>query len=447
MPVEDKVQTLRSLVSLLSNAVEVISREWEIKDQNPEHRPFLPSADLHHARQTIVGACGMLMSLVQEPHHRLMETALQYYSSRALHVAVEARLADILAEADPELGMDSKTISVRTGIPQHNLAQVLRPLCSMYIFKEIKPGYFANNETSGQMVNDEPFRSWLLVHGLTIYTASTKLPAVLFDTGKIQGRSSTRTAFQEALGTDLSFWEYLEQDTQPSDGTKKARREVDTFTLAMVGGGRVHSTPLYADYPWESLGDGTLVDVGAGVGGMSLDLAKQFPRLRFVLQDRPSVISGAEAVWKRELPHMISTNRVQFMAHDFFADQPVKGASVYLMRYIMHDWPDEQCITILSKLRDIMGPHSRILAVDQILHPTVGSAYLNPAPAPLPPNYGHVQLLSHMRDLNMLALFNGMERTPEDFASLAERAGLKMVKIWECRSTMGIAEMRRNDAP
>lgn len=42
------------------------------------------------------------------------------------------------------------------------------------------------------------------------------------------------------------------------------------------------------------------------------------------------------------------------------------------MHKIMHDWPDRECIQILSHLRDAMSPESRIFINDVIL-PDQGS--------------------------------------------------------------------------
>lgn len=68
---------------------------------------------------------------------------------------------------------------------------------------------------------------------------------------------------------------------------------------------------------------------------MSLGLAKRFPQLRFVLQDLPSMICQAGTVWSRELPEAIETGRTKLMNHDIFTPQPIKGAEVYWMRYIL----------------------------------------------------------------------------------------------------------------
>ncbi|KZT74220.1 S-adenosyl-L-methionine-dependent methyltransferase [Daedalea quercina L-15889] len=133
---------------------------------------------------------------------------------------------------------------------------------------------------------------------------------------------------------------------------------------------------------------------------------------------------------------------MELLAHDFFTEQPVKGAAVYFLRYILHDWPDDARVGILSRLRDAMGADSRILVADAIIHPPLGSKHLRSAPAPLPANYGLANAYSGMLDMAMLALFNGCERTPEQLDTVADRAGLRIEKIWECRGPIGITEFR-----
>lgn len=50
-------------------------------------------------------------------------------------------------------------------------------------------------------------------------------------------------------------------------------------------------------YTWENIPEGSLVvDVGGGVGTQSLTLAIHQPHLRFVIQDRESVVGDAVEV-------------------------------------------------------------------------------------------------------------------------------------------------------
>lgn len=78
---------------------------------------------------------------------------------------------------------------------------------------------------------------------------------------------------------------------------------------------------------------------------------------------------------------------------------------------------------------------------DQVMNTVSGCPELTPAPAPLLANWGYYMRYSHQRDLAMMAIINGIERKPEEFRALAERAGLRLRKIWDCRSQVGLVEM------
>lgn len=87
-----------------------------------------------------------------------------------------------------------------------------------------------------------------------------------------------------------------------------------------------------------------------------------------------------------------------------------------------------------------MGPNSRLLVADITLTETLGDPYVKAAPKPLLANYGIHGHHGFSLDIAMMSLMNGKERTPSEFRSLFELAGLKMVKVWDCRSILGIIE-------
>ena len=60
-------------------------------------------------------------------------------------------------------------------------------------------------------------------------------------------------------------------------------------------------------------------------------------------------------------------NRVEFMRHDFFKPQPVKGADAYFLRFILHDWPDRECVEILRNLVPALKDGAKILISDLVL--------------------------------------------------------------------------------
>lgn len=118
-----------------------------------------------------------------------------------------------------------------------------------------------------------------------------------------------------------------------------------------------------------------MVDVGGGLGHDLLAFVEKYqnPDLRFELQELPSIIQQAKkeiSDSQRELDPRISMS-----VHDFFSEQPVQGAAIYFMHKIMHDWPDADCVRILSRLRDAMAVDSSIF-VNEVIVPAKGASLL-----------------------------------------------------------------------
>ena len=56
------------------------------------------------------------------------------------------------------------------------------------------------------------------------------------------------------------------------------------------------------------------------------------------------------------------------IGHDFLSPQPIKDASFFLLKAIMHDWSDERASIILAHLRDAVSPRkTRLLVIDRIV--------------------------------------------------------------------------------
>ncbi|KAK0669813.1 putative methyltransferase [Cercophora samala] len=477
-------QTLLQLSSLIQKTINsyISHRQSTIVSSTTEDGLGIPSRPLFDAQRTLLAAAGKLTELISSPQTRLIEVANQYFEARALHVVADKRVPDILAKH--ENGVPIKKLSDEVGIEARKLSRLLRCLCSIHIFNEVQEDVFANNDISRALVGNEPLRAYIMLFGLDLYTASDHLPRYLSDPEKGPSYAVEVTPWQDAVNTDKPRWDWLEEKAKAGDlqalcenGTNGAnssypgsfgntlqeglasvaasgktngeaanalvaRPEHAIFGLAMLGGGRVYGKAHLFDFPWGELGDATVVDVGGGVGSFSMELSRLYPNLNFVVQDRAPVLQQAETeVWPKEHPKALQSGKVKFWPHNMFEPNPVKGADVYWLRYIMHDWSDDYCVQILSAIKPAMGPHSRILICDQVMNTTFGSAEIEPAPAPLPANWGYYTRYSHQRDLAMLSIINGIERKPAEFKDIIERAGLKLRKIWDCRSQVGLVEV------
>ena len=90
---------------------------------------------------------------------------------------------------------------------------------------------------------------------------------------------------------------------------------------------------IYIEYPWADLSPQTTVcDVGGGVGGVSMQLARCHPNLNFVVQDLPENVERARnEVWPKLFPEALQQGRVQFEPIDFLVQAPKKGCDIYLV--------------------------------------------------------------------------------------------------------------------
>jgi hypothetical protein len=136
--------------------------------------------------------------------------------------------------------------------------------------------------------------------------------------------------------------------------------------------------------------------------------------------DLPEVVAGAPGK-----PHFSSCQtRVEFEAGSFF-DRVPSGCDAYIMKFILHDWSDEHCRTILRHIREQLPRHGRVLLCEQVLDP-------RPIPSP-----------GKLLDIEMLAMtVGGKERTADEFSDLFASAGLRLVRIVETGTPVCIVEAR-----
>lgn len=121
---------------------------------------------------------------------------------------------------------------------------------------------------------------------------------------------------------------------------------------------------LASAFPWGSSGNElTVIDVGGGLGHVSQALVAHNPNIRCIVQDSPDVISQAQ---KQDLGPDIR-ERIDFQAHDFFHEQPVKRADVYLLRLVLHDWSDKYAVMIIRALIPALKPGVKVVVNDRVI--------------------------------------------------------------------------------
>jgi SAM-dependent methyltransferase len=162
-----------------------------------------------------------------------------------------------------------------------------------------------------------------------------------------------------------------------------------------------------------------VVDIGGASGTIIAALLEANPALRGTIFERADVVPRAEAALaKRGL-----SSRCRAVAGDFFDSVP--EADLYILKIILHDWDDQQSVSILRNCARAMRPNGRVVLVERLFpeHGDPGEAALS--------------------DLNMLVLLPGRERTASEFAELFRAAGLKLDRAFGLTAAMQGIEASR----
>lgn len=167
---------------------------------------------------------------------------------------------------------------------------------------------------------------------------------------------------------------------------------------------------VFGDYK-ASTEDVLIVDVGGSSGHDLVGFRSKHPDIsgRLVLQDLPEAISAAKAAGE------IQAHGIEAEEHDFFTPQDIKGARVYYLKMVLHDWPDEQCKSILENLKPALKEgHSRIL-LNEIIIPDTGAGWFETSV-----------------DMIMLCAHSAQERRERDWRTLVDGVGgLRVQRVWD----------------
>lgn len=201
-------------------------------------------------------------------------------------------------------------------------------------------------------------------------------------------------------------------------------------------------------YPWSQFitpqnPSPLVVDLGGSLGHASAAIAAAHPSLRFVVQDLARLYASGDPAAK------ISEDvrdRVSFMVQDFFEEQAIKGADVYLIRWCLHNWSDKYVIKILRALIPALKTGARIVINDGVLpepRPPTGSWDGPAGMGDLSSNRWSLEVDADYQadksfrslDLLMLQALNARERDLDEWKELFREADERFV--WKQATASG----------
>jgi hypothetical protein len=195
--------------------------------------------------------------------------------------------------------------------------------------------------------------------------------------------------------------------------------ESAVFDEAMTSISGVEADAVAAGYDFTGIG--TLADVGGGRGYLLATVLKANPTMKGILFDQPHVVSGAATL----LRERGVDDRVRVEGGSFLETAP-SGADAVIMKHIIHDWNDEDCLRILRNCHRVLPKGGRMLVVEAVV--------------PGPAERGWAKLL----DLEMLVLTpRGRERNEEEYARLLRNSGFRLTRIVPTASHVSVVEGER----
>jgi hypothetical protein len=296
-----------------------------------------------------------------------------------LRIAAELRVADVLANGP----RDVDTIASEVDADTESLYRMLRALASVGLVAEPVHRTFALTQRGQRLRTDATDTSWASVVNIESQQAWIRATDTI---------RSSKSAFDQTHGGE--FFEHKDEDPDANRMFLRRMRE--------RAGRSYPRFPIAVDWDPSTV----VMDIGGGDGyllGRVLDFKQNLSGVLFDRQATVDVVRSEGALDR-------FGGRVSTESGDFFQKVPL-GADTHLMCSVLHDWTDEQAVTILRNSKESLEPGGRLHIVEMVVpdgddwHPSKWS------------------------DVGMMVLTGGRERTRDEFDALLSAAGYTLASV------------------
>jgi len=287
-------------------------------------------------------------------------------------------------------------LAAQVGAEPQALYRLMRATACVGVLSEGPDGKFSETPLSAVLrSNANPsLRGFAIMHGREWHGLGWSQLDYCVRTGK--------QALDKVYG--MPIFQYFEQHPEEAQFFNQAMSDLSTIDGPAVADaysfGEIHS----------------IVDVGGGHGFLLATILARNPHLKGTLYDIPHVVAGA-----KDGPLKPMMERCTLASGDMFSSVPA-GADVYIMKHIIHDWPDELCIKILKGCRKGVNSGGKLLVVDNVIQP------------------GNDFAPGKFLDIQMLIFPGGCERTEKQFRDLFAAAGWRLSRVIPTATPVSIVE-------
>jgi len=325
----------------------------------------------------------------------MIEMILAGWTSQAITVAAQLGVADALA--DGPLTIDE--LATRVDADADALRRLLRALISRGVFRLRRDSRYELNSLADTLRSDAPVSmdSAAQFYGSQEQRERWTLMVDSVRTGK---------SVVPALRGKSSFDYFADKPELAA-----------LFNQTMTSISEMTDAPVVAGYDFSAFP--TIVDVGGGHGPLLATILVAAPASRGVLYDLPLVVANAPNLLRK---HAVA-DRVRIEEGSFFDSVPV-GGDAYVLKNIIHDWPDDKAVQILRNVRAAAGPRATVLLVEFVI-----------------PSHNR-EFPGKWVDLEMMLNLGARERTAAEYRDLLGRAGLRMTRVVQTAAPLSVVEAR-----
>ncbi len=319
---------------------------------------------------------------------------------RAFQITRVVRLAADLGLADkisPDIGSHVSEVAAACSVQSSQLLRVFRALAAFGIFRLTPDGMVSHSPQSLRLRADV---------GSSLRSAARffAAPGSWGAWGALDAALHGKVPFEVAW--NQSRFDYLREHPEEA-------RLYDDF-MAQFPDNRHAAVADNYDFSGIEL----IADIGGGAGETLRKIMARFPQPRGIVFDLADVVEAIPASARVD-------GRIEVAAGSFFDKVPA-GADLYLLTGVLHNWPDEDAIRILTAVRAAMKPGARLLIVEQILEPD---------PIMASP-------MMYLVDMQMMAMFgSARERTEAEFRELFVASELALARIIPTKSPVSLLEV------
>ena len=327
------------------------------------------------------------------PFAVLLERIMGSMITQAIYVAAKLGIADILSDGPATAGQ----IAERGAADPDATYRLMRLLASYSIFSEQEDGRFTLTPMADALREDSPvsMRGMALLLGHSVHWEDWGHLIMAVQTGE--------PVLPKLHG--MGGYEFLAANPE--------------FAAVFEGGmgnlSKLETEPIAAAYDFSQFG--TIVDVFGGRGDLLAAILTRAHNTRGILADQRTGQLGAAEF----LAGAGVADRSAIETTAFF-DRPPGGGDAYILKHIVHEWPEPQSLEILRNVRSVMSKDGKLLLIEFVL--------------PEGPEHHPGKLV----DLWLMILMGGRERTAAQYAELLSGAGFRLSRVIETASAAAIVE-------